>query len=125
MSSPEQLNDSLRVTNPKVWMLLVAVVLLLVSLLVWSSLTTIESYATGTARAVGGELSVTFDDQDKARKVTPGMEMNVGDVETEILTVGVDGDGNIVASARTTIPDGTYLVRVGYSTTQVLSMLLN
>ena len=125
ISSPEQLNDYLKVTNPKIWMLLVAVVLLVGGLLLWSGFTTMESYATGTARAVGGELAVTFDDPNKALKVQPGMEMQVGDVKTEVLTVGFDENGNLVASAQAHIPDGSYAVRVGYKTEQVLSMLLN
>lgn len=125
MTSPEQLNDYLKVTNPKIWMLLVAVVLLVAGLLLWSGFTTVESYATGTARAVGGELTVTFDDAGKAGKVLPGMEMEVGDVRTEVLTIGTGEGGEIVASARANIPDGSYEVRVGYKTTQVISMLLN
>jgi hypothetical protein len=125
MSSPEQLNDYLKVTSPKIWLLLTAVVLLIGGLLLWSSFTTIESYATGTARAVGGELTVTFDDAKKAGKVQAGMEMTVGDVQTEILTVGTNENNEIVASAHAKIPDGLYTVRVGYKTTQVLSMLLN
>ena len=125
MSSPEQLNDYLKVTSPKIWLLLAAVALLIGGLLLWSGFTTIESYATGTARAVGGELTVTFDDAKKAGKVQAGMEMTVGDVQTEILTVGTNENNEIVASAHAKIPDGLYTVRVGYKTTQVLSMLLN
>lgn len=125
MSSPEQLNDYLKVTNPKIWVLLVAVILFVVGLLLWSGFTTIESYATGTARAVAGELTVTFDDPAKASKVQSGMEMEVGDVHTEVLTVGTDTSGQLVASAHANIPDGSYAVRVGYKTTQVISMLLN
>ena len=112
-------------TSPKIWVLLVAVVLLIVGLLLWSSFTTIESYATGSAHAVGGELVVTFDDPAKASKVQPGMELEVGDVRAEVLTIGKDENGNLVASARANIPDGSYDVRVGYKTTQVISMLLN
>ena len=123
--SPEQLNDYLKVTSPKIWVLLAAVVLLLVGFLAWGGFTTIESYATGTARAVGGEITATFDDPAKASKVEPGMEMVVGDVRAEVLTVGAGADGRLVASARANIPDGSYDVRVGYKTTQVLSMLLN
>ena len=125
ISSPEQLDDYLKVTSPKVWVLLVAIALLLVGLLLWGGFTTIESYATGTARAVGGELTVTFDDAAKAGRVQPGMEMEVGDVHAEVLAVGEDAGGNPVASARANIPDGSYDVRVGYKTTQVISMLLN
>lgn len=125
MSSPEQLNDYLKVTSPKIWLLLVAVILLVAGMLLWSGFTTVESYATGTARAVGGELIVTFDDAGKASKVQPGMEMEVGDVKTDVLTIGTDENGNYIASAHANIPDGSYAVRVGYKTTQVLSMLLN
>ena len=125
MTSPEQLNDYLKVTSPKIWLLLVAVVLLLAGFLLWSGFTTIESYATGTARAVGGELTVTFDDPGKAGKVQAGMEMEVGDVKTEVLTIGTDENGEVVASAQANIPDGSYSVRVGYNSTQVIAMLLN
>ena len=125
ISSPEQLNDYLKVTSPKIWVLLSAVILLVAGLLLWSSFTTIESYATGMAQAVGGELVVTFDDPEKASKVQPGMEMEVGDVETEVLAVGTNENGDLIASAHAHIPDGSYKVRVGYKATQVISMLLN
>lgn len=125
ISSPEQLNDYLHVTNPRIWMLLVAVALLVAGLLLWSAFATVESYATGTARASDGELEVTFDDPEKATNVKPGMEMQVGGETCEVLTVGTDNNNNVVAFAKKTIPDGTYSVRVGYSTVQVISMLFN
>ena len=125
ISSPEQLNDYLKVTSPKIWLLLVAVILLIAGLILWSSFTTIESYATGTAKASGGEVTVTFDDAGKANNVQAGMMLEVGDVQTEVLAVGTDETGNTIATARANIPDGSYEVRVGYKTTQVLSMLLN
>jgi len=125
ISSPDQLDDYLKVTSPKIWVLLAAVVLLVAGFLLWSGFTTIESYATGTARAYAGELTVTFDDPAKAAKVKPGMEMEVGDVRTEVLTIGADEAGNLVASAHASIPDGSYDVRVGYKSTQVIAMLLN
>ncbi len=85
----------------------------------------IESYAVGTARAVGGELTITFKDAEQADKVQPGMELEVGDVTTEVLAVGVEEDGTVIASAQANIPDGMYDIRVGYNTTQVISMLIN
>jgi len=42
-----------------------------------------------------------------------------------VLTVGTNAKGEVVASATTNIPDGTYNVRVGYNSAQVISMLLN
>ena len=125
LSSPEQLNDYLKVTNPKIWMLLVAVILLVVGLVVWGSVAAVESYATGTAQARAGELTVTFDNADRAQQVKAGMAMEVGGVETEVLSVGTSEDGSIVASARASIPDGAYEARVGYRTTQVITLLFN
>lgn len=125
ISSPEQLDDYLKVTSPKIWVLLIAIALLLVGLLLWGGFTTVESYATGTALAAGGELTVTFDDPAKASKVHPGMQMEIGDMRFEVLKVDANEDGSFVASARGNVPDGSYDVRVGYATTQVISMLLN
>ena len=125
LSSPEQLNDYLKVTNPKIWVLLAAVVLLVVGLLVWSAFAVVETYATGTARASNGELAVVFSDQQKAQNVQAGMELQVGDSQTEILTVGTDESGNVIASAQAAIPDGVYEVRVGYNATQVITLLFN
>ena len=125
LSSPEQLNDYLKVTNPKIWVLLIALILLLVSLIVWSNVAVIESYATGSAAARGGELSIVFEDAEHAKQVQAGMTLEVGDTQAEILTVGTDADGNVVASALADIPDGEYNVRVGYKTMQVISLLLN
>ncbi len=123
--SPEQLNDYLHVTNPKIWLLLVAVVLLLGGLLMWSGFATVESYATGEAKAHEGELTVTFDDSAKAAKVQAGMELEVGGERVEIAAVGTDEQGKTIASAHANIPDGSYEIRVGYNTTQVISMLFN
>ena len=49
ISSPESLNDYLHVTSPAVWLILTAVILLLAGMLIWSSVASIDSFATGTA----------------------------------------------------------------------------
>ena len=42
INSPEQLDDYIRVTTPSVWIVLLALVVLLVGILAWSILGTIE-----------------------------------------------------------------------------------
>ena len=42
VSSPEALNDYIRVTKPSVWIVLIAMVLLLAGMLVWSIFGTVE-----------------------------------------------------------------------------------
>ncbi|MCR5418705.1 MAG: hypothetical protein K6E84_07310 [Lachnospiraceae bacterium] len=42
VSSPEQLNDYIRVTTPSVWLVLLALILLLVGMLIWSVFGTVQ-----------------------------------------------------------------------------------
>ena len=44
VSSPEQLNDYIRVTSPSVWIVLIALVVLLVGMLAWSVFGRIETH---------------------------------------------------------------------------------
>lgn len=125
ISSPEQLSDYLHVTSPAVWAVLVAVIGLLVGLLVWSSVTAVESYVEGTAEARSGVLTVTFADQERAKNVTPGMNVSVGDLVAPIVSVGQDGNGRRIAVAEADIPDGRYTARVGYKRMQIIRLLLN
>ena len=64
VSSPEQLSDYLHVTTPAIWVVLIAVILLLASLFVWSSVTALESFAEGEAEVRGGVLTLRFDDEE-------------------------------------------------------------
>ena len=43
VSSPEELNDYIRVTTPSVWLILAATVVLLLGILAWSVFGTVES----------------------------------------------------------------------------------
>lgn len=44
VSSPEALNDYIRVTTPSVWIVLIALVILLVGMLAWSIFGTVERH---------------------------------------------------------------------------------
>ena len=125
ITSPEQMNDYLRVTNPAVWLLLTAVILLLAGVLLWSSIASIDSFAKGTAQVSDGDMRITFDDTQIAQSVQAGMTISVGDTTTQVSSVGYDDDGTIFALAPTTLADGTYQARVIYKKTQVLSLLFN
>ena len=125
ISSPEQLNDYLRVTNPSVWVILLAVIILLAGLLYWSSVTTIESYVSGTAEVKGGVMNIRFDDQQFAKKVEAGMKVSAGDTETSLSSIGRDTNGLYIGTAHTSLSDGFYPVRVIYKQTHILSLLFD
>ena len=125
ISSPEQLNDYLHVTNASVWVILAAVVILLIGMLIWSSVTTIESYTEGTGEVKGGVMTIRFDNQQFAKNVEQGMPVTAGDTKTVIQSIGKDADGLLIATADTTLSDGFYPVRVTYKQKQILSLLFN
>ena len=125
LSSPEDLNAYLHVTNPAVWIILTAVILLLVGLFVWSSVTTIESYVEGSGEVKNGVMTIRFTDQEKAKNVEKDMVVSAGDTQTAVSTVAHDNNGLIIATAHTEFADGFYTVRISYKQTQVLSLLFD
>ena len=122
IQSPEQLDQVLRVTNPGVWLLLTAVILVLAGLLIWGSFTYIDSVARGSAEVSGGVLTFRFDDEDTAQYAEVGMSVTVGETKTEIRSLGRDGQG-VFALADTDLPDGVYEAGVQYRQTQILRLL--
>ena len=123
ISSPEQLTDYLHVTSPAVWMVMAAIILLLAGMLVWGSAAYIESYASGTAKVIDGEMIVCFDDAQMAQNVEAGMFVSVGETTSPISSVGMYDNGVVFVSAPTELADGTYPARVTFRKTQVLQLL--
>ena len=123
ISSPEQLTDYLRVTNPTVWIVMAAIILLLAGMLVWGSVAQIDSYASGTAQVQDGRMVVFFDDAELARNVETGMTVTVGETSSAITSVGVGDSGMLFAAAETELADGAYPARVVFRQTQVLRLL--
>ena len=125
ISSPEQLNDYLKVTRPAVWAVLVAVILLLVGTLVWSSFAYIGSFVDGVAEVENGVMTVRFEDKTFAGRVKEGMNVKVGDHTDAIHTVGRDSSGSDFAQADTDLENGIYDATVMYRETQVLDLLFD
>ena len=123
ISSPEALNDYLHVTSPAVWLILTAVILLLVGMLIWSSVASIDSFAAGSARVQNGTMQIQFDNEQIARNVRAGMTVYAGESESRISSIGTDAEGDLFAVAPTDLADGFYDVRVIFRQTQVLSLL--
>ena len=125
IQSPEQLNDYLHITNPTVWVILAAVIILLAGMLIWSNYAYIGSRATGMAQVEGGVMTVQFDDDSLASNVTAGMTVTAGGSTAEIAAVGWDENGRIFALADTALADGVYEASVTYRVTQIIRLLFN
>ena len=125
LTSPEELGEYLRVTNPSVWIVLIAVILMLVGTLIWSASYSIDSFVPGTAQVEDGSMRVFLDDAQLMSGITPGMTVKVGETESRITGIGVDADGNPFAAAPASLADGVYPASVILRRTQILKLLFN
>lgn len=111
ISSPEKLGDYLRVTNPGIWAILAAVILLLAGLFIWSMVGRLETVANGVAVIENGQAQIMVKDTDKG-EIRSGMTVRIGDDEYSISTVENDDYGRVVAYAPIEKADGKYDVKI-------------
>lgn len=123
ISSPEQINDYLKVTKPAVWGVLVAIIILLAGLFIWANFAYIGSSIDGTVVVEDGIMTMKFKSQEYGANVKEGMTIQVGDSYSPITSVGKVEDG-FFAVASTDLLDGVYDATVTYKQTQVISLLL-
>ena len=86
ISSPEELNSYMKVANPSVWIILLAVVLILAGAIVWGIVGRIETKV--PAVAVSSEDGVyLFISEQYASPVEAGMKAVINDVSYDITYV--------------------------------------
>ena len=121
ISSPEQLTDYLQVTNPGIWAVLVAVILLLGGLFVWSAVGTLET--TSEARVVVQDHTALVVDMG-AKELRAGMTVHAGEQSFDIKTTKEDEYGRTMGVAEVTLPDGIYDATVVTEQTRPIAFLL-
>ena len=97
VSSPEQLNEYIRVANPGVWMVLAAIVILLAGVVVWGFIGHLDTTLNTAVVCENGEAVIYVKEAD-VEKVKVGMTVRVGENEyaiSEIPTEPVRVDGTI------------------------------
>lgn len=144
VNSPEQLNDYIKVSNPGVWVVLAAVVLLLVGVGVWSVFGTLSTVVELPATVENG-TAVCYASAEEAKKLSVGMEADIGDVKGTVVSipktpVKIDdsfdsyalylgglsaGDWVFPVSIGVDAPDGTYTVTVVTERITPISFVLN
>ena len=146
ISSPEALHDYMRVTSPKLWMILGAVVILLVGFVVYASTAKMENTMA---------VRVTVDHADGAEEspaeggnrqgvlvscrlpisamdtVKTGMTVRIGKEEGTVDWIAADEENNAISlivtmgNERISLPDGTYDAELVLESTTPFSFLWN
>lgn len=89
-SSPEQLNEYIRVTNPGIWVILVAIIILLVGVCVWGALGRLETTIDAVAICDGSTALCYLAESDGISSVEIGQEVKIGDSVYCIGTVSAE-----------------------------------
>lgn len=124
IASPEELNDYLKVTTPAVWMTLGAVVAILIGIIIWSFLGTLNTTVSGDATALDGYIDVTVTD-DGAEYIKEGQSILVGDIKSTVGEVSLDDFGRTKVGATMDIPDGEYRARIVVEQISPFMLLFN
>ena len=86
ISSPEDLNDYVRVANPGVWMILIAITALLIGVSVWAFRGEMLTTVSAVIITDDGHTDCFVSDTNIA-KVSEGMTVRCGDDEYQIVSI--------------------------------------
>ena len=86
VTSPEQLQDYVRVSNPSLWMAISAIVILLLGVVVWGIIGKIDS-TLPTAIVTDDGKAVIYIGESDIEKIEVGMTVRSGDEEYKILAI--------------------------------------
>jgi hypothetical protein len=86
VSSPEQLNEYIRVANPGVWMVLAAIVILLAGVVVWGFIGHLDTTLDTAVVCENGEAVIYVKEAD-AEKIAVGMTVRVDDKEYTVSEI--------------------------------------
>lgn len=111
ISSPEQLNDYLKVTNPGIWVIMAVVILLIGGLFAWSMTGRLETVTDGEAIVENGQAQIYITDQTKG-DIKAGMTLRFNEDEYKVINVETDSLGRTVAYAPVSEADGEYYVQI-------------
>jgi hypothetical protein len=124
ISSPEQLQDYMRVTTPGTWMVLAAVILLLAGLIICSIAGKIETKLSVQCEADEGVVNIELLPA-QGEKVKAGMPLRIAGQEVPIDYVYQSEDRKTVVTAKAELEDGKYDGEIVTESISPISFLLN
>ena len=133
ISSPEQMRDYMRVTSPRLWMLLAAMIALLAGFLVYASTTMMETTLELSATAdQSGVIQATVT-PEQARNLEIGMKVRIGGKNARVAEIvqmmgGATGKQTTVLiepEEDLVLPEGLYQATVVTESISPIDFLMN
>lgn len=123
ISSPEDLTSYLKVTNPGVWIVLLAVIALLAGLFVWSMVGTLETVVDGVVNVEDHKARLVTTGQYNG-ELKEGMTFKIDSQQYTISSIDTDEYGRTTGNAEVMLPDGTYVASVVVEETYPIQFLI-
>ncbi len=144
VSSPEQLNEYIRVSNPGVWMILVAIVLLLIGVCAWGVLGHLDTTVSAAAVSTEGQ-TILYVKEGSIGDVAEGMTVRIGELEYTVTTIAAEpvavdesfsdyarhvgglqtGEWVYAVTVSAALPDGVYNAQIVIESVAPMSFILN
>lgn len=122
ISSPEELDRYVKISNPGTWIVLSIVLVLLVSILLWGFFGNLTTTKTVDVIIENGQSEIIVS-QEKFEDILPGMKVQY-DNKTVGLVSSVDKDGNIVLS-NLDFENGIYQMEIVIEEIKPIYFILN
>ena len=144
VTNPEHLNDYIKVSNPTVWMILIAIIIFLVGVCAWGYFGRLETTVSTSGEVLNGTY-LAYVKEDNILEIKEGLEVRIDGNSYQVETIGkvpaqaggVIDDyqmhlGNIneddwiyVVSGKTDLPDGNYQIEIVTESIAPMSFVLN
>ena len=133
ISSPEQMRDYMRVTSPRLWMLLAAMIALLAGFLVYASTTMMETTLELSASVDQGGVIQAAVTPEQARNLEIGMKVRIGGKNARVAEIvqmlgGETGRQTTVLiepEEDLVLPEGLYQATVVTESISPIDFLMN
>lgn len=126
ISAPESLNDYIRVSNPGVWLLLVAVVVLLIGMCIWGFFGHIDGIIPVNVQVKADQVTCIVKETD-VKLVRTGMTVQADGVTGVITEIGKPASNQVVCEVEVdgTLPEGIYAAELFADGTHPFAFVLN
>ena len=123
--SPDELNNYIRVTNPAVWLLIVAMLSLVIGALCWGILGHIDRTVETAVSVENGKVTC-YVYKDDMEEVQVGMTVSYFEEEGTITEIGEESDGTYLCTIEGTseLSDGIYFGTITVEKIAPISFLM-
>lgn len=105
ISSPEEIDDYMKVTSPSMWLVLVTIVLLLAAAIIWSITGRIETTLDLAAQAENGQITVGIE-KEQIGDLAVGSEIRAENKTGEVTGIAARENGYLVTASIAELEDG-------------------